>query len=171
VREYREEYFSRVGVILDTDVSRAEQGEFEAAISLVAGIVSRLAASESLIDVMVLGAAAHPLGLGSSGSSGTGPRGLGTLDRALELLGRVERGGPFDADAIDAIVAPRLAAVASWVFVAGRWDDARRAFVDRLRSAGMMAVAIVVARGEAPALDGAVFVPAHAVAARQEVAL
>jgi uncharacterized protein (DUF58 family) len=166
VREYREEYFSRVGIVLDTDVTRGEQGVFEAAISLVAGIVSRLATSESLIDVMVLGAMAHPL------TNGTTQRGPGTLDRALELLARVERGGSFDADALDAVVAPRLAAVASWVFVAGRWDDARRGFVDRLRSAGTTAVAIVVARGEAqPDLEGAVVVSADAVATGQEVAL
>jgi uncharacterized protein (DUF58 family) len=169
VREYREEYFSRVGIVLDTDVSRAEQGAFEAAISLVAGVVSRLATSESLVDMIVLGTIAHPLGRGGIGTLGSGQ---GTLDRALELLARVERGGPFDADALDAVVAPRLATIASWVFVAARWDDERRAFVDRLRSVGTAALAIVVARGDPPpALDGAVFVSADAVAARQEVAL
>jgi uncharacterized protein (DUF58 family) len=163
VREYREEYFARVGIVLDTDASRAEEDAFEAAISLVAGVVARLATSESCIDVMVLGTIAHSVAAG---------RGLGALDRVLELLARVERGGTFDARALDAVVAPRLATVASWVFVTGRWDPAQRAFVDRLRGAGTSPVAIVVARGgAATALDGAVLISADDVAAQREVAL
>jgi len=136
VREYREEYFSRVGIVLDTDVGDAPDETFEAAISLVAGIVDRLGRTEALIDVVVLGQTAHTLTVG---------RGFGPLDRALDLLARVEAEGAFDAAALGARVLSRVPSIAAVVFVALRWDEPRRSFVAELRRRGATCAAFVVA--------------------------
>ena len=135
VREYREEYFSRVGIVLDTDRGGAPDDPFEAAISLVAGLVEQLGRTEAMVDVIVIGHTAYGLSLG---------RGLGTLDRALELLARVQPEGPFDPNALAARVLPRLSSLSCLVFVALRWDAPRRAFVEQVRSMGVSCAPFVV---------------------------
>jgi hypothetical protein len=108
---------------------------FEAAISLVAGLVEQLGRTEAMVDVIVIGHTAYGLSLG---------RGLGTLDRALELLARVQPEGPFDPNALAARVLPRLSSLSCLVFVALRWDAPRRAFVEQVRSMGVSCAPFVV---------------------------
>ena len=76
VREYQEEYFSRIGVIVDTDEDAADPRTFEAALSLAAGVVAHLSRGEALIDLLVVGDHVHSLTLGRS---------LGFLEQALDL--------------------------------------------------------------------------------------
>jgi uncharacterized protein (DUF58 family) len=135
VREFREEYFSRVGIVLDTDVGDAPDDVFEAAISLVAGIVDRLGRTEALIDVVVLGKTVHPLTMG---------RGIGALDRVLDLLARVEAEGPFDPSVVGAEVLSRVHSIAAVVFVTLRWDEARRSFAAEIWNRGATCAAFVV---------------------------
>ncbi|MDP9035559.1 MAG: DUF58 domain-containing protein [Myxococcota bacterium] len=164
VREYREEYFSRVGIVLDTDLGRAPDARLEAAISLVAGMVDRLCRTEALVDLIVVGSTAYGLSVG---------RGLGTLDRALELLARVGPEGPFDPSALTAGVLPRLSSVSCLVLVALRWDAPRRAFADQVTSTGTSCVPVVLtAPGEdAEASPGVVAVPLAAIEAGHPVSL
>ncbi len=77
VREYQQEYFSRFGVILDTDLGGRDPAQFEAAISLAAGVVAHLSRGEALVDLLVVGDETHALTLGRS---------LGRLEQALDLL-------------------------------------------------------------------------------------
>jgi uncharacterized protein (DUF58 family) len=164
VREYREEYFSRVGIVLDTDVGQEPDAHFEAAISLVAGIVEQLGRTEALVDVIVVGSTAYGLSLG---------RGLGTLDRALELLARVEPEGPFDRGALSARVLPRLSSVSGLVFVALRWDTTRSAFAEEVRATGTACAPFVVTAsgGEPVSLPEVTRVSAELIRAGGAVAL
>lgn len=160
VREYREEYFSRVGVVLDTDLADSSEAAFEAAVSLVAGVIARLAKTEALVDVIVLGIAAHDLTVGRS---------VGTLDQSLELLATVRPEGAFDEAALGARVLPRLSRLSSLVFVALAWDEPRRAFVRRVRSMGATCTVLLVSSGATDA--DVVTVPADLVARGGAVAL
>ena len=81
VREYQEEYFSRIGVVVDIDTG--DERRLEAAISLAAGVVAHLSRGEALIDLLVVGDRVHDLTLGRS---------LGYLEQALDLLACVEAG-------------------------------------------------------------------------------
>ncbi len=83
VREYQEELFRRVAVVLDID--GADEDLAEAAISLAAGVVSQLARGEAIIDLLVAGERVHDLTLG---------RNIGFLEQALELLACVEQKAP-----------------------------------------------------------------------------
>jgi uncharacterized protein (DUF58 family) len=164
VREYREEYFSRVGIVLDTDRGGAPDDPFEAAISLVAGIVEQLGRTEAMVDVIVIGNTAYGLSLG---------RGLGTLDRALELLARVKPEGPFDPNALAARVLPRLSSLSCLVFVALRWDAPRRAFAEQVRSVGVSCAPFVVTarRDEDDLPQGVTRIPVELVRAGGAVTL
>ena len=56
MREYTQEYFTRVGVVLDTEGGRGpgavEERRFEAAVALAAGLAAHLARGEALIDLL-----------------------------------------------------------------------------------------------------------------------
>lgn len=140
VREYQEEYFSRIGVILDTDLVRAEDRGasdparlLEAAISLAAGIVAHLTRGEALIDLLVVGDRVHELTLGRS---------LGSLEQALDLLACVEPGPRVDDDALVRRLAPHLSRLSCVVLVSLAEDDG--ALAERVRGHGVSCAVIAV---------------------------
>jgi uncharacterized protein (DUF58 family) len=129
VREYQQEYFSRVGVVLDTDRSAIDDPDrLEAAISLAAGVVYHLSRGEALIDLLVVGGVVHTLTLGRS---------LGSFEQALDLLACVSPGPAFDPEPLLAELAPHLRRLSCVVFVALAWDPKRAALVGRLRDSGV----------------------------------
>ncbi len=123
VREYQQEYFTRVGVVLDTDV--ADRDRLEAAIELAAGVIGHLAKGESLVDVLVVGDRVHELTLGRS---------LGSFDQALELLSTVERGPKLRATDLLRRLDPYLDRLSTVIVIAiPRDEDADRAERDALK--------------------------------------
>lgn len=108
VREYRQEYFSRVGVILDNDRSVSTDDGLEGAVSLAAGVVACLSRGEALIDLLVVDGQVHPLTLGRS---------LGYLEQALDLLACVGPGAPLDASQLLGRLEPYLAQLSSVVLI------------------------------------------------------
>jgi uncharacterized protein (DUF58 family) len=112
VREYQQEYFTRVGVVLDTDI--ADEDRLEAAIELAAGVVANLSHGEALVDVLVVGDRVHELTLGRS---------LGYLDQALDLLATVERGPALSPDAVTRRLEPYLERLSSVVVIGASRDD------------------------------------------------
>jgi uncharacterized protein (DUF58 family) len=143
VREFQEEYFSRVGVVVDTDRTVTDPQRFEAALSLAAGVVARLSRGEALIDLLVVGDSVHSLTIGRS---------LGFLDQALDLLACVEAGAAPTMEALWEKLSPHLPRLSCVVVVALAWDPARRALVDRIRGLGVGCVTILVTE---PELEGA----------------
>lgn len=123
VREYQQEYFSRFGVILDTESAHVEPDVFEAAISLTAGIVAHLSRGEGLIDLLVCGGQLHSLTLGRS---------LGQLEQALDLLANVEETKEFEPEELLEKLRPFLDRLSCVLVVWLVWDDARKAFLERL---------------------------------------
>jgi uncharacterized protein (DUF58 family) len=124
VREYQQEYFSRFGVLLDTQTDPADPERFEAAISLAAGIVAHLSRGEGLIDLLVCGRQLHPLTLGRS---------LGQLEQALDLLASVQPEEVFDADALLSRLSPFLDRLSCVLLVWLSWDETRLRFLQRLQ--------------------------------------
>ena len=135
VREYQEEYFTRIGVVADTDASSSSPAHLEGALSLAAGVVARLCSGEALVDVLVTGQHAERLSVGRS---------LGSLDQALDVLAAVRQDAGFAAHRISSLLAPHLSRLSSIVFVALTWDEARAAFVSTLEARGLSCVVLVV---------------------------
>ena len=135
VREYQEEYFSRIGIILDTDRAIADPRHMEAAISLAAGVVAHLSRGEALIDLLVVGDEVHSLTVGRS---------LGFFDQALDLLACVEPGPALSPENLVRRLSPHLPRLSCVVLVALRWDDARRTLVQRVQGFGVGCTAVLV---------------------------
>ncbi|MFT3764257.1 MAG: DUF58 domain-containing protein [Minicystis sp.] len=136
VREYQEEYFSRIGVVVDTAVTDARR--LEAILSLAAGIVAHLSRGEALIDLLVVGDRIHELTIGRS---------LGFLDQALDVLACVapERRRP-DAAVVAGRLRPHLGRLSCVIVVASAWDDG--ALADQIRGGGAGCVTVIVEPGQ-----------------------
>jgi uncharacterized protein (DUF58 family) len=139
VREYRQEYFTRIGVLLDTDFEKETEKAIEASISLAAGLVAHLCRGEALIDVMLIGDEVYQLTLGRS---------LGFLDQALDLLACVESGATLDPAAMETRLGPYLPQLSWVVLVTTKWDQRRRNLVLRISSKGVGCRALCVKGAE-----------------------
>jgi uncharacterized protein (DUF58 family) len=135
VRQYQEEYFTRIGVVVDTDTSASTPAHLEAALSLTAGVIARLCSGEALVDVLVTGERAERLSLG---------RHTASLERALDVLGALEGTPGFESTAVLAQLAPHLGQLSSVVFVALTWDAARAALVAAIESRSVATTVLVV---------------------------
>ncbi len=185
VREYRQERFRRVAVILDLGRPDAASGgvpeprgrygarlrrgllgsdrTFEAMVSLAAAVVARLARGEAVVDLLAVGATVRSLTVG---------RALGTIDGALELLACVESTPLSTAPVLAPAVQPLLGRLSGAVLIAARWDAARAAVGERLRSSGAPVRACVVT--SAPSVErpaGVAIVDARAILAGRAVSL
>jgi uncharacterized protein (DUF58 family) len=138
VRQYQQEYFSRIALVLDDDGSVGSEDQLEAAISLVAGLADALCGSETLVDLMTLGERREPLTLGRS---------LGGLDQALDHLAATAHAPLSDAAECFDSLDRRLGPVSGVFFVALGWDSARAGLVDRVRKSGIPCRVIVVDDG------------------------
>jgi uncharacterized protein (DUF58 family) len=128
VREYQQEYFTPIGVIVDNDREHATEAGFEAAISLAAGVVARLTRGESLIDLLVMGGDVHALTIG---------RALGTLDQALDVLAAAEPTEAIGNDALLARIDPHLARISCMLIITQSTDDAHLAVADAISRRGI----------------------------------
>jgi uncharacterized protein (DUF58 family) len=165
VRQYQEEYFTRIGVVVDTDVTAASPAHLEAALSLCAGIIAKLCRGEALVDVLVTGEHSERLSLG---------RNLASLERALDVLAAASESREFASERLLGQLAPHLGRLSSVVLVALGWDAARAAFVSAVEAHGAAVVVFVVADddgdGAAPAPRVA-RVPLGAITSGQELRL
>jgi uncharacterized protein (DUF58 family) len=132
VREYQQEYFTRVGVVLDTDTRDPEV--LEAAVELAAGVLAHLARGEALVDVLVVGDRVHELTLGRS---------LGYLDQALDMLATVEQGPPLRAADLSRRLRPYLDRLSSIVIISLSGGD-RLAVEKTIEARGVRCTTIVV---------------------------
>jgi uncharacterized protein (DUF58 family) len=150
VREYQEEYFSRVGVVVDA--ASPDDRRHEAILSLAAGVVAFLSRGEALIDLLVVGDRVHDLTLG---------RHLGSLEQALDLLACVAREKkPVPSVRLLDRLAPHLGRLSCVVAIAPSWDEG--ALADRIRGAGVACVTLVVG-APGPRAPGVTCVPVEAV--------
>lgn len=140
VREYRQEYFTRIGVVVDIDKKAGSERQLEAAISLAAGLVAHLSRGEALIDILVVGEQVHQLTLGRS---------LGFLEQALELLACVEAGPALDPERLANVLAPHLRQLSCVVLVVQTWDAARQRLRERIANEGVGCKVLHVGNGGA----------------------
>jgi len=131
VREFREEYFLRAAVILDTYVpvppGYPVPPAFERAVSVCAAVTDWMARSEYLVDLFAAGPELHQL---------TAGRGLAYLDEILDLLACVDTSSREAFDDLERELMEHLSQIAMVVCVFLDWDSTRRNFVERLREQG-----------------------------------
>jgi uncharacterized protein (DUF58 family) len=147
VREYQEEYFTRVGVVLDCVAPKlrsvSSEGAFEAAVSLTAGVVARLGRGDALVDLLVTGGEVHALTLGRS---------LGFLEQALDHLAVAEIQESVDRERLLALLTPYVSRLSAVVLIVDGWDDARAAFLRAVEKMGVRVHCVAV--GDVPSAPG-----------------
>lgn len=140
VREYQDEFFVRHALVLDT-FTAAPTAAFEDAVSVAASFASSAGTQESLLDLLFVGPETFAV---------TAGRGVGHVERLLEILAAVQpcRDQPFDT--LERLLLERLATLSGTVCVLLAWDAPRRALVNRLRGLGVPTLAMVVIDPAAP---------------------
>jgi uncharacterized protein (DUF58 family) len=139
VKEFQEEYFCRIAIILDTFLPRrpgkGHLAAFEAAISVVASVADFFSRSEYIVDILAAGPDLYEVSAGRS---------LAYLENILDVLSCLEpcRDPPF------ATVAPplfdKLAQITTVVAVLQDWDAPREEFLRRVKALGTAVRAVIV---------------------------
>lgn len=141
VREYQEEYYCRIALVLDTFISRTRRTrtegfpELEAAISLSAAVADALTRGEYIIDIFAAGPELYTFRAGQN---------IAHLENVLDILSCVEacRRNPFDK--VVPALSEEIANIATVICVFLDWDESRRELVRMAEEAGCMVKTIVI---------------------------
>jgi len=147
VKEFRDEYFVRHALVLDTFQAAAHSDAFEEAVSVAASFACTVQSQESLLDLMFVGPEFYCF---------TAGRGVGHLERILEVLATVRpcQDRPFDI--LTGSVLARSSGMSGCICVFLNYDEARQGFVRQLRAAGLPLMVLVIDGAEdshAPAAE------------------
>jgi len=146
VREYREEYFLRAAVVLDTHLERptpAAKEDLERAISLCAACGDYMNRTDYLVDILAAGPNLYHLLAG---------RGVASLDQMLDILACVEPSSEPPWTKLEPHLWANLEQITSVICLFLNWNEERRAFAARIASSGS-AVKVVIVRNSPPDLD------------------
>jgi uncharacterized protein (DUF58 family) len=151
VKEYQEEYFCRIAIILDTFVRRRPRPEdvrvFESAISLVASIADYFSRSEYVVDILAAGPDLYEVSAGRS---------LAYLENILDVLACLEPCPDPPFKTIGPVLFEKLSQITTVVAVLQDWDDAREEFLREVKALGTAVRVVIVHEGAtAKPWDGA----------------
>ena len=139
LREYTQEYFLRVGVVLDTQLIAKEKGaleNFERAVSLCAAVSDYMARQDYLVDLFAAGPDLYHLTAGQS---------LVYLDEILDILACVESTAQEPFATLAPEISQALGKITLIICVFLDWTPARKSFIDLLSLHGV-AVKILLVR-------------------------
>jgi uncharacterized protein DUF58 len=135
VREHEDEFFVRHALILDTFADPERDAVFEEAVSVAASFVCTLQTQESLLDLLFVGTEAYCF---------TAGRGIGHIDRMLEVLAGVRSCTDKSFPSLEGLVLRHASLVSGCVCVFLAWDEPRRRLVKLLRSLRVPVLVCVV---------------------------
>lgn len=139
VREYREEYFLRVAVVLDTHVPAkspaAARDAFERAVSMCAAVGDYMARQEYIVDIFAAGPNLYHL---------TAGRSIAYLDQILDILACVDENPVEPFDTLEPEILENLSKINTIICVFLDWNETRHAFLQRLRQSGAGIKVIIV---------------------------
>jgi len=136
VKEYVDEYFIRVGLLLDTSFpGRQYPTSFEKRISVAAGIADAIAKKDYIIDLFAAGEELHHFQMG---------RALAHLENLLELLACVESVAHVKFDRLEISLTPFLQKLSSMIILLGDWDEPRARLCSLIEHLGTSIRVIIV---------------------------
>ena len=131
VKEYVDEYFIRIGLLLDTQLNKRQKNElFETRISIAAGIADALAKKEYIIDLFAAGDVLHHFQMG---------RALAHLENLLEILACIEPNRSINFYRLEINLMPYIKQLSSMIILLSNWDRNR---ADLCRSIELMGTKI-----------------------------
>jgi len=150
VKEYQEEYLSRVAVIIDTYITiprfnfrlhrnlKPEFPRLEAAVSLTAALADFLARGDFVIDFFAAGPEIYHF---------KGGRSLGCLDSILDILACIEPNRNKPLETLTPLVLDEIAGIGSAILVLLDWNEERRRLVEQLRRHGVALKLVMIRDG------------------------
>lgn len=145
VREFQEEYYCRVALVLDTCNPRAAKlppggiPAMEAAIALTAACAEALSRGDYLIDLFAAGPELHVFRAGQHQAH---------LDNILDLLAGIEAMPEDPFSTVAPALSMELRQIAAVVFVLLDWDAARERLVRTAVEAGCRVKVLIVREGD-----------------------
>jgi uncharacterized protein (DUF58 family) len=142
VKEYQEEYFARIALVLDTFAparpTPPQERSFEAAISVLASIADHYSRSDAVVDILAAGPEVYEVSAGRS---------LAYLDNILDVLAGLEPCPDAPFAAIGPALIEKLARITTVVAVLQDWDEARERFLREVKALGTAVHVIIVHEG------------------------
>jgi uncharacterized protein (DUF58 family) len=145
IKEYQDEFFVRHALVLDTFGGPADEEVFEDAVSVAASMACTVQDQDSLLDLMFVGPQAYCF---------TSGRGVGHLDRVLEVLASVQLCQEKEFAALEGLVSTHATDMSGCLCVFLRWDEPRQKLVKALLSRGVPLRVFVIAAGGAEFAPG-----------------
>ncbi|MBN1126629.1 MAG: DUF58 domain-containing protein [Sedimentisphaerales bacterium] len=143
VKEYHEEYFGNVAIVLDTNVifpgktqpiSQSNHA-FEAAVSLTAAVAQNLSSHDNIVNVLTAGDKVYDLMVG---------RHINQFDRILEVLAGVELSLYAGFDSLPPALVDELANTSTVVYILLYWEPSRQQFIQQIAQKGCRSIVFVV---------------------------
>ncbi len=155
VREYQEEYYCRIALVLDTFVpeprgvgfrpanfftkrqagSLSHDDSFEAAIQLAAAIADSLAATEHLIDLFAAGSQLYVFRAG---------RNLAHFDDVLDILAAVDACPTNPFLLLSPAIADELSSITTSILILLDWDETREVLARTILDSGCQLKLVIV---------------------------
>ena len=145
IKEYNEEYFCHVALILDTQVrdnmKPGPEGypNFEAAVSLTASLVDSISKSEDVIDVFAAGSELYVFRAG---------RNTAQFDNLLEVFACLEHSNRDPFGSITSSLVQELENTSSAIFILLDWDDTREKLVKQALEHDCVVKIILIGNGK-----------------------
>ena len=131
VKEFQEEFFCRIALVMDTFLSPADikkrRPDFEAAISLSAAVADQISRDEYVIDLFAAGPELYQLQAGRS---------LAYLENVLDILACVEPCSEPPFEKLEPVLLDGLENVTTAVVILLAWDESRIRLLRAIRERG-----------------------------------
>ncbi|MCA8993164.1 MAG: DUF58 domain-containing protein [Planctomycetaceae bacterium] len=145
VREYQDEFCTRIALVLDTHVATTRwksrnRDSFEAAVKLTASLADGLQSQESVLDLFAAGPELYVFRTTTS---------VMNFEKVLDLLAAVEPAHKSAFAELSPAVTLQLESVSTMLCVFLDWDSTRASFVESVRHAGCE-LRVLLVRDEQP---------------------
>ncbi len=145
IKEYQDEFFVRHALLLDTFGGPAEEAIFEEAVSVAASLACTIRDQDSLLDLMFVGPEAY---------SFTSGRGVGHIEKMLEILASVQMCRHHDFAALEHLVLTHAGDLSGCVCVFLSWDQTRQRLIKGLLARRLPLRVLVMSASAEPVPHG-----------------
>jgi hypothetical protein len=135
VKEYQDEYFSRLGLVLDTFAEGYPEIIFEEAVSVAASVAVSSLQQDSLLDLMFINNQVYRF---------TAGRGLAGINNMLEIMACVETATEENINELETLLLQHTNDTSGYICILLTWDEKRKSMIERLRSAGIPLMVYVI---------------------------
>ena len=124
VKEYQDEYFSRMSMVLDTFIDNKPEHLFEDAVSIAASILTGNRQQDALLDLLFINTRTYQFTTG---------RGLAGVESAMEVLACIDGTTEDNFDDLSRLVLNHTTETSGFIFVFLDWDEKRKKLVNELK--------------------------------------